>query len=361
MTPSPDDAYKRLAEHLHALPNGFPPTHSGVELRLLAKIFSPEQADLASRLRLAPETPAQIAARIGGDPKETAALLKTMARSGQIDVRKTKDGLAFGSLPFVFGIYEYQIGSMDRELAQLFEEYYLEAFGQELNAEPQIHRVIPVGESIALGMEVHPYESAAALVGQAKAWGVLDCICRVQKGLLGEGCDHPVDVCLAMSGVPGAFDANPAIHALTQEQALATLRRAAEAGLVHSVANSQQGVGYVCNCCTCSCGILRGIAELGIANAIARSAFVNQVDETLCVGCELCLDRCQFDALILDDVVRVDAARCVGCGVCIVACEEDALQLVRRPEAEVLPPPLTEDEWRRTRADARGLDLEAVI
>ena len=64
----PPDPYKLLAERLDALPNGFPPTPDGAELRLLAKLFTPEEALLACQLRLTPETPAQIAARVGGDP-----------------------------------------------------------------------------------------------------------------------------------------------------------------------------------------------------------------------------------------------------------------------------------------------------
>jgi electron transport complex protein RnfB len=42
------DVYRRLAERLDAIPNGFPATESGVELKLLAKIFAPEEAALAS-------------------------------------------------------------------------------------------------------------------------------------------------------------------------------------------------------------------------------------------------------------------------------------------------------------------------
>ena len=52
------DVYRRLAERLDAIPNGFPPTESGVELRLLAKMFTPEEAALASVLRLTRESPA---------------------------------------------------------------------------------------------------------------------------------------------------------------------------------------------------------------------------------------------------------------------------------------------------------------
>jgi electron transport complex protein RnfB len=190
---------------------------------------------------------------------------------------------------------------------------------------------------------------------------VLDCICRVQKALIGDPCGHPLDVCMAFSETAGAFDHNPVIRALTREEAMATLRRAAEAGLVHSVSNTQRGVGYICNCCTCSCGVLRGIADLGIANVVARSSFVNQVDEDLCVGCGACVEACPFEALVMDDVARVDRVRCVGCGVCTLACPEGALSLVRRPKGEVLPPPVTESDWRVARARERGLDLAEVL
>jgi heterodisulfide reductase subunit A-like polyferredoxin len=103
------------------------------------------------------------------------------------------------------------------------------------------------------------------------------------------------------------------------------------------------------------------MADLGIANVIARSAFVNQVDQTLCTGCGLCVERCQFEALSLEDVVSVDGIRCVGCGVCVSACPDEALGLVRRPDEEIPPPPVTESDWRAERAAARGMDLREVL
>ncbi len=47
-----DDVYRRLAQRLDALPHGFPSTESGAELRLLEKIFEPEEANLASVMRM---------------------------------------------------------------------------------------------------------------------------------------------------------------------------------------------------------------------------------------------------------------------------------------------------------------------
>lgn len=356
------EAYKRLAERLDSLPNGFPPTDDGIELRLLSLLFTPEEADLASRLRLSRETPEQIADRLGGDPGELRQQLKGMSRRGLIGATRLEAGIGFGLIPFVVGIYEYQVARLDAEMAQIFEEYYQRAFGQVLSIQPSVHRVIPVKESVRMDMEIRPYESAVDILDSAQAWGVLDCICRKQKALIGDPCDHPLDVCLALSQRPGAFDQGPVIRALTRDEALDTLQRAAAAGLVHSVSNSQSGFGYVCNCCTCGCGILRGMSDLGIANVVARSPFVNQVDEALCYGCELCLDYCQFDALALEEgLAVVKEIRCVGCGVCVPACPETALVLVRRPAEEIQTTPSDEMAWLQERAQVRGIDLRTVL
>jgi len=42
------DAYRKLAQKLDAIPNGFPQTESGIELKLLAKICTSEEAALAA-------------------------------------------------------------------------------------------------------------------------------------------------------------------------------------------------------------------------------------------------------------------------------------------------------------------------
>lgn len=349
------DPYKQLAEKLDALPNGFPQTENGAEIRLLAKIFSPDEAALAASLQPELETVESISARTGADPEDLRKNLKSLSRRGLINAGKMEGGLGYGLMPFVVGIYEMQAGTIDQELAQLFEDYYQQAFGEMLKIKPQFHRVIPVDETVQNSMEIRPFESAAEIVGAAQSWGVLDCICRKQKALLGEPCEHPIDVCMTMDERPNAYDHSTVIRTIDKMEALATLRRAAEAGLVHSVSNNQKGVHYICNCCTCSCGILRGMSSLGISNVVARSAYINKVDEVLCSGCEDCVKMCQFDALHVDGVAIVDEVRCVGCGVCVLACSTGALGLVRRPEEEILTVPSTLSDWGAQRSTSRGL------
>ncbi|BBB47610.1 4Fe-4S dicluster domain-containing protein [Pelolinea submarina] len=347
--------YELLAEKLDSLPNGYPPTEDGVHLRLLEKIFTVEEADIAAQLYAQPESVDDIAARTGREVRELLQQLKTMAKRGLITIELGKGGLRFGLLPFVVGIYENQAASIDKEMALLFEDYYQKAFAEVMQVQPQYHRVVPVNQTVSKSMEIHPYENILDLVNDAKSWAVLDCICRKQKALIGEACEHPIDVCMVLSPRERAFENHAFYHAVTKEEALATLKRASDSGLVHSVSNNQQGIYYICNCCTCSCGILQGVAKLGIANVIARSAFVCTVDDSLCIGCETCLDYCQFKALSMDTTVQVNAVSCVGCGVCVPNCPSEALTLIRRPEEEVMPIPETLIDWGSQRAASRGL------
>jgi len=360
---SRDDVYRTLAHRLDAIPNGFPATESGVELRLLAKIFTPEEAALAGVMRLTYEPAADIAARAGVDPDVAYRTLKRMVRKGQILVTKGQGQLVFRLMPFAVGFYEEQLPRMDAEMAGLFEEYIQETRGGAIaRTAPPIHRVIPVEEAVPFDLDISPYQRATELLEEAKSWGVRDCICRVQQRLIGQACDHPVENCLTFAPVEGAFDHSETSRAITKEEALRILHEAEEAGLVHTVGNYRDRHFYICNCCTCSCGILRSVAEFGVPTAIAHSDFRTVVDVESCVGCGDCVERCMFGALLVpDDVCEVDHARCVGCGVCISACPTDALSMERRPEDEIAPVPTTLKDWMAQRAEERGIPISDIL
>ena len=76
------------------------------------------------------------------------------------------------------------------------------------------------------------------------------------------------------------------------------------------------------------------------------------VDAEACSGCELCLERCQVDALSMDEdlgVSVVDLHRCIGCGNCVTTCPEEAIRLVKK-EREVKPPENLEELYDDLRA-----------
>jgi electron transport complex protein RnfB len=346
-------AHQRLARRLNDLPNGYPSAADGSHLRVLEYLFTSEEAALAAELSAEPELPAAVASRLGRETADVRPLLKDMARKGLITAGRTKGGMGYGLMPFVVGIYEMQAGRLDAELAARVEAYFQTAFREALAAKPQFHRVVPVRESIKTDVSIAPYETAAGIVERAAAWAVTDCICRKQTALIGRPCPHPVESCMIFSSTQGVFHGRSGIRELTKAEALDLLRRVAEAGLVHSVANNREGTWYICNCCTCSCGILRGMAEGGMASVVANSGFVCRADEAACTACGVCAEQCPFGAIAVDGTAHVDALRCAGCGVCTVACPSEALTLVRRDPADADGMPVDEADWGRQRAEWR--------
>jgi electron transport complex protein RnfB len=354
------ELYRRLAERLDAIPNGFPKTASGVELRLLAKIFTPEEASLAAVMRLHREPASEIAARAGLDPKRAHKVLKGMARKGLLRIKKGQGELHFGLMPFVVGFYEEQLPRLDQEMAQLVEQYLVEMHALGASQGPSVHRVIPVGEAVPFQLEVFAHEQASALLEGAQSWGVRDCICRVQQKLVGKGCDRPVEACLVFAPVENAFRGDSTIRPLSKQGAFDILQQSEAAGLVHTTGNYRDGHFYICNCCPCCCGVLRGLTEFDIPTAIASSGFYSSVDAQICSGCSDCLERCHFGALSLSgEVCEVEIARCVGCGLCVSACSTGALHLERR--SDYVQPPTDLKEWMLQRAVARGISIMDVL
>jgi hypothetical protein len=201
-----DASYRQLAKVLDTLPNGFPETGTGLELRLLEKIFSPDEAELFCDLRLAFETPEQIAERTrlpleGMDEKLTA-----MKEKGQIQGIELGGTRLYRMIPWVIGIYEMQIGRMDRELAQLCNEYYVHFGRQFLAKSPHIMRTIPIDEEVEPEQQVLPLHRVSGIIEKGQSFAVNDCICKMEERLLDNACDHPLEVCLTVAPIPGAFD-----------------------------------------------------------------------------------------------------------------------------------------------------------
>jgi ferredoxin len=329
------DVYARLAAFLDDLPAGYPPAEDGVELRILRKLFSQEQASLFLHLRLLGETARVVAFRAGQPVEQVAGMLAEMEEQGLIaGEHKAEKPAQYSVNQFVVGFMEEQVDRFDRELAELIEAYLPVYFKHGPWADlPQI-RTVPVGEAVHVENHVMPYERAEELVSRHTHFAVRNCVCRQQRAAIGKSCGKPLETCLSFDSAAEHTVFTGRGRSITREEALALLKVAEQAGLVLQPANSKDPP-FICACCGCCCGVLRGLKVHERPADLVSNAFIAHFDADRCLGCGACVERCQMDALSQPDTTAaLDLARCIGCGLCVSTCPSGALSLMRKPAAQ---------------------------
>ena len=325
------DIYRRLAKHLDDLPGGFPETKSGVELRILKRLFTPEEAELALSLTLIAEEPHVIAKRAGISVEDASKRLLEMEKKGLIYGAHSKDNIhKYTALQFIVGIWEFQVNKLNPDLIRDVDEYM--PYWVDIDVwkrVPQI-RTIPVGEAIDSQLKITSYETAEELVNKKDKITVAPCICRTEQRMIGKGCDKPLETCLTFGSGAEFYVRNGMGRFITKEEALSILKKANTAGLVLSPGNSQEGT-FICACCGCCCGVLRTLKSYPKPATIVSSSFEAELKKETCVKCGVCIERCQMDALeIKDGEITLNNDRCIGCGLCVTTCPTGALTLMRK-------------------------------
>jgi len=337
-----EDIYLKLREHLDRLPGGFPATESGVELKLLKKLFTPEEAEIAVQLRLMPEPVSSIAERLGMDEAKAEEKLESMAGQGSIYRIRIGEHALYMAYQFVIGVYEFHLNTIDRELSELMEEYipYI-ARVWESTKTLQL-RVVPVGSAVDATPAVATYNRARELLKNQELIAVAPCICRKEQGLMGNECERPHETCLTFAHAAQYYIDNGIGRRISEDEALKLLELAEESGLVISPTNAREIIN-ICLCCGCCCGVLRGLKLFERPADHVNSPYLARIETELCSACGTCLERCQIDAIEEgEEAMEVDPARCIGCGLCLPTCPEEAITLVEKPGTDAPPANIVE-------------------
>ncbi len=339
------DVYRRLQQHLDELPVGYPATESGVELRILRRLFTPEEAEVALGLSALPETAEKIAHRLPGRAaEELERVLDRMVEKGAIfggRMMARQGKKRYSRAPLVIGMYENQVDRLTKELQQDFEQYSREGFASTmLGAKTKQMRTIPVNARFVPDRLVGRYDDARRLVEEGEGpWAARNCVCRQGHDLLGEPCKQTTSrrVCLMIGGAARASLTSGDGQALSREETIALLDQAERDGMVLQPSNARDPV-FICFCCGCCCGALRAAKQFPKPAEYLHSNYQAFVDAQLCSECGTCHARCPMEALHAGDgATSVDLDRCIGCGVCVPTCPTEAVKLRARAE-ETVPP-----------------------
>lgn len=358
-----DQIYVRLQKHLDNQAVGFPATRSGVEIKILKHIFTPEEAEITSYLNYKPEPIQTIFGRVGHlveTPEELERLLDRIQKKGGIE-SNIKNGLThYCCAPLVVGMYELQIGRLTPEFIKDFNEYTSnKKFGIEfLSTELPQMRTIPVSKSIHPQHHVSTFDEVTSLVQQAEApFAILECICRKKKEIVGNSCKvtDRKETCLGMGSMARMVLKSGNGREIARDEALAILGQNQKQGLVLQPSNTEK-VDFICSCCGCCCGMLAVHKSLPKPLDFWVTNFLAKVEADKCEACGACESSCQVGAVVVSEEKRyavVAPERCLGCGLCVTTCPTDAITLSKKP-TEVRPPQTREDLYDIIMTNKKG-------
>lgn len=354
------DIYRQVQQKLDQYSMGFPATESGLDQKILKYLFSESDAVMFSAMTLMPETAQEVASRLDRPEVEVSEQLEDMTENGLLfRMKSDKHGSRYSAIPFVHGLFEFQIKDIKHDLVEMVKAYSEEAFdGAMQQGAEYFLRTIPVQESIDVTHNVARYDDAIEILRNNKLIVITDCICRKSAVLLDRNCGKPMETCF-MFGAMGQYYLDRGMgRKITFEEAADILAKCREAGLVTQPATSQNP-GGMCNCCGDCCGVLIALNKHPKPAELILSNYYAAVGADDCTGCGACTKRCPMKAVTIDDtgIAAVNRDRCIGCGLCITTCPVETMKLLSKSDSELRIPPTNLLEQAMLMAQKRGLVL----
>ncbi len=351
-----EDVYRQLQQHFDGFPLGFPETESGVEIRLLKTLFTPEEAEIASKISFSPrdsfesfdslETIFERVKHLGYTIEKIEEYLDGMAKKGAIMGVTNNNRKVYANTLFIIGIFEFQVNKLTKEFVVEMKQYLQEAWGPE-NRKVGITqiRTIPVGIKIEHENPIAKYDDIKVLFEElAGPFSIFNCVCRQKLDLSGKPCQltDRREVCLGIGNFARIYNEQEWGREISKDEALELLKQNEKEGLIFQPGNTQE-IDFVCSYCHCCCLGLGGLKSIPNPADYITSNYFAEVNKELCTGCGNCVDRCQMDAITLEnEIATINIKRCIGCGNCVLECPEEAITMMKK-EAVHIPPKTLED------------------
>ncbi len=324
---------------------------------LLRELFTPEEMRIVNTL---PATAEEAAAKLGLDVEYVRTILDKINAEGKL-VDDDSD-------PKLYGVYRRAVTFRDsivaagmrgdmsyvnnRKAFTLMENWIRFSSDTKMPLEDILEmRVIPKWNSIKDLPGVMRCENMLEIIEDNLKKGTIIanlCGCRAVKSYIDIGGYSP-DNCKVFHENEDNSDGHClmfeefAAHMIkkypagqnipNREQAMKVFREVEESTAIYSGAKTRQ-IANVCTCCDCCCTVQQHIRD-GLTDVLRPSRFRPECNGDKCIGCQICLSRCYYDAIHLtDNGVEINPDKCKGCGNCVVTCPTKALKMktVHGPE-----------------------------
>lgn len=357
--------YRDLANRLEVSPVSMPEPDNPRAWQgwkeILEILYSPEQAELASRMPIFPSSLDKISRQLKVPTAQLKPQLDTMCDKGLVlDLVHPKTGqVKYLLSPPVVGFFEFSLMRAHddipkKRMAEALEAYthHDEAFAREVfDHDTVVGRTLvhenSLGQPSDESSEVLDWQRATAIVEDARNIAVSLCYCRHKAEHLGTACEAPQDVCLSLNGGADFVLRHEFGRQIERTEAMDILMASREQKLVQIADNVMNRPAYICNCCGCCCGQLQSINQYNL-QGVNPSGFAPLCAEEDCNGCARCSKSCPVAAIAMTPARRegqilnemlpaIDPERCIGCGVCATSCSRGALKMVEGGNPRHIP------------------------
>lgn len=309
-------------------------------VRLVAHLFTPEEADLAIHVPpYYPKPLERVARSARRNPAIIEPILDGMARKKVI----YGGSKGYALLPLIPGMFEYLLmdGSdteWHRKYAELLVDMWRDGYTRAYNTKvaPAI-RNIPVSGAVDQRSRIVDTSLIEEMISRHDDFAVLNvCQCRQSMRFVGDDCKRavPEDGCLVFgSFARGTQDRGDGRNIEAAEMRDIVAERW-EKNLVFLTANiSPESPNVICTCCDCCCHFLETVREWNGKVLLAPPRVLAEVNAELCNNCGKCARACNTGAHKIENKKHVyDRDKCLGCGLCVSACKEGAITMVLNPE-----------------------------
>jgi Na+-translocating ferredoxin:NAD+ oxidoreductase subunit B len=331
---SENEVYSKLARKIKA-------PESRRFLTLLEAMLTPEEARICLEL-YTPATCPELAGRLGVDEKSLSKTLDSLVDRGMLTRGKTQFAFHTTLLGFHHDLADTGVHTGPHALSQKIKDLWADFFYNEWaeiwvnmaserkKAGLRGNMLVPAIGALEISTNIKPeqilpQEDWKLQIKNAKRRIIAPCGCRTLWGK----CQHPVMTCFAcFDNSRGEYYLNQPgrlLKEISEEETLKIVRANEEAGLIH---------WGVCYCCPDACEMMYSYTKFNRTDLVDPNRFLAAANEELCIGCQDCVEKCQFDAIEMRKSpgsrklkAYIVNEKCRGCGVCVVGCKQRALRL----------------------------------
>ena len=279
---------------------------------------------------------------------ELQKAIKRLGPEGLIDTYVGPEGRVYGRSPFV-ALLEFQVRLKEespmRTVCTKIMDAFIEGAVDVIPTKTPYYRVLPIEMTLTGSSgerrikvdtvvpdprEVLPIDIISEMIKKESPIAVADCYCRSTKRLLDEDCGHPLETCFYFNELALIKLETGYAREIEYDEAMRILWDCERTGLVHNVSNCEGKIQTLCNCCTCSCAIMRAL-DRGLTNVGGPSRYQSALIKDKCTYCGDCVSVCPVNVIsVHHETIEFETMKCIGCGHCVSVCPEGALYMKLR-------------------------------